>query len=73
MIEAQQAIALARKACEGKVELPADAPVKVLVEGGNYIVIFLQRHPPGELGADYHARVTIDAASGKVIQILAGS
>ena len=41
--------------------------------GGNYIVTFVNVLPPGMLGADYAARVTIDAKTGMVEKILAGS
>ena len=73
MMNEREAIAAARKACEKLINIPADAPVKVSLKDGRYEVIFVQVLPPGVRGGDYHAKVILDASTGKVIQLLAGS
>ncbi|MCW1914889.1 hypothetical protein OJ996_14975 [Luteolibacter sp. GHJ8] len=66
----EKAIESARAACAGKVAVPESAPVRVSEANGKVTVIFVQELPPGALGGDYHAKVTLDATSGEVIEIL---
>lgn len=72
---AKSAVETARKYCQGKLSIPDDCPVRVGVEKGRYVVTFVYVLPPGRLfpAPDYHAQVTIDADTGKVVKILAGS
>lgn len=69
-ISRKRAIAAARKAIRGKVSLPKGTPIDVQDEGAAVIVTFKTVLKPGTLGADYHARVTLDAKTGKVLKIL---
>lgn len=66
----EKAIESARAACVGKVAVPENAPVRVSEADGKVTVIFVQELPPGALGGDYHAKVTMNATSGEVIEIL---
>lgn len=68
-----QAIEIARRAIQGKVDLQSPDAVKVRRERGRYVVIFEHYNPPGVRGPDYDAQVTIDRASGDVIELLGGS
>ena len=70
MISNEKAIELARKACEGKVNIPANAETRVIARDGTTTVFFLQKLPPGTLGGDYHAKVDLDSKTGKVTGIL---
>lgn len=67
-----QAIALARQACAGKVAVPADVEPSVARRGDMVVVTFPTSLPPGTRGADYHARVTIDTSTGRVVEVLGG-
>ena len=71
-ISSARAVEIARAALPGKVDLPADARAEVERRGERYVVTFPITLPPGVRGADYHARVTIDASSGAVLEILGG-
>ncbi len=69
----EKAIAIARQAIAGKVNLQKGAPVTVKRKGDAYVVTFGHILPPGTLGADYDAQVTINSATWEVIKVLAGS
>ena len=69
----QKAIAIARQAIKGIISLQKGSPVTVKREGDDYVVTFVHINPPGTLGADYDAQVTINAATWEVVQVLAGS
>jgi hypothetical protein len=72
VISDQRAVELARQACAGKVELPGDVAPSVVRSAGRVVVTFPTTLAPGTRGADYHARVTLDEASGRVVQVLGG-
>ena len=69
-ITRQKAVALAKKAIEKDVSCPPDTPIEVENKGSRVVVTFKTRLPPGTRGPDYHARVTLDAATGRVLQVL---
>jgi uncharacterized membrane protein YkoI len=70
MIPKSAAIDIAKKAIQGKAELQEDAPITVQLQKGRYVITFVHINPPGTLGPDYDARVTIDAKTGEVLDIL---
>lgn len=70
-ITTDDAIRLSREACDGKVDIPADAQPVVTETNGNFVVTFPQPWQPGVRHGDYYARMTIQKASGKIIEILA--
>jgi hypothetical protein len=72
-IGTQGAIEIARRSISGKVELSSTATTKVERDGNNYVVTFVRSVPAGVRTADYDARVTIDARTGKVVDVLGGS
>ena len=47
--------------------------IRIYLAGGIYTIIFPIKLPPGALGPDYAAKIEIDAKSGKVISVMAGS
>jgi hypothetical protein len=67
------AVDAARKAIQGKVTLTQPGEVRVSDDGDRIVVEFTRRNAPGERGPDYEARVTLDARSGQVIEVLGGS
>jgi len=73
MITESVAIEIAQEAIVGKVEVQDENLVTVTLEGDRYIVTFERDNPPGVRGPDYDAKVTIDAESGDVLEILGGS
>lgn len=73
MLTSDEALAIARKAIAGKAELQKGAPVSVERKDGAYVVTFVHINPPGTRGPDYDARVTIDAETGKVTELLGAS
>ena len=73
VISETKAIELAREACAEKALIPPNARVRVSVVGGKWIVVFPTDLKPGTRGADYHAKVTIDAKTGAVLEVLGGS
>lgn len=73
MITEAEAIKIAEQAISGKLETQPGAPVKVTIEGEKYTVIFERINPPNTLGPDYDAKVTVDAETGEVLEILGGS
>jgi len=66
-----EAVQIARSACEEHGGVPRDCPVKVKLERDRYTVTFVWV-PPNEdtFGPDYHAEVTLDAKTGKIVEIL---
>lgn len=72
MITSNSAIEIARRVIAGKCELQKDSSVSVSRTGDQLIVVFEHRNDPGVRGASYDAKVTIDAATGKILEILAG-
>lgn len=71
-ISDEQAVAAARAAVAGAVEL-SGGPVSVNRQGDTVVVEFGCDLPPGTRGPDYDARVTLDAKSGAVREILGAS
>ena len=72
-ISRDEALRIAREAVEGTYEYDHDGEIVVALDGGQYIITFPVDLPEGSLGPDYAARVTIDARSGEIIQLLVGS
>ena len=58
---------------DGKATLQPEGPVETVRETDRYIVTFVHVNPPGVRGPDFDARVTLDASTGDVIQILGAS
>jgi len=69
----EEAVELARQAVVGKATLQPEGPVETVRETDRYIVTFVHVNPPGVRGPDFDARVTLDASTGDVIQILGAS
>ncbi len=72
MISREGAIHLARQAIQGLVRPQEGSPITVDLRDGQYVVTFVHVNPPDTLGPDFDARVTIDAESGDVLDILGG-
>jgi len=72
MITQDEALKIARRAIKGKVTPQQDAPVEATLNNDQYIIVFVHINPPGRRGPDFDAKVTIDARSGKVLEILGG-
>ncbi len=73
MITEAEAIEIAKEAIEGKIQPQTDSPITVQHHEGRYIITFVHITPSDMLGPDYDARVTIDARTGAVLEILGGS
>jgi len=69
----EEAVELARQAVVGKATLQPEGTVETVRETDRYIVTFVHVNPPGVRGPDFDARVTLDASTGDVIQILGAS
>lgn len=72
MLTRDEAVDRAITAARELLDVPEDSAPDV-VEQGQYVVTFPRSDPPGTRGPDYHARVTIDAVTGAVIELLGGS
>lgn len=72
MITKHYAIEIARKAIDGKVDPQPGSPVTAELTDNRYTVIFVHLNAPGTHGADYDAKVSIDANSGEVLEVLGG-
>ena len=73
MITQDEAIKIAKKEIRGKIKLQEEAPIEVELKNDRYIVTFVCILPPDTLGPDFSARVTIDALSGRILEILSGT
>lgn len=72
-IDEREARRLARAAVDGLVEVDDGGPVTVERRGQHWVVEFERVNPPGVRGPDFDARVTLDARTGEVVEILGGS
>jgi hypothetical protein len=72
-ISRERAVAIAREAIQGHVELTSPADVQIERKGKTFVVTFPRSNPPDVLAADYDARVTIDVRTGDVLKILGAS
>lgn len=72
-ISDDEAVRAAREAVAGHVTLTEGAGVSVENEDDRIVVEFARHNEPGERGPDYEARVTLDARTGEVLDILGGS
>jgi hypothetical protein len=72
MITKDRAIEIAERSIVGKARRQEGSPITVELNDGAYIVTFVHQNPPGVKGADYDARVTVDAKTGDVKEILVG-
>jgi uncharacterized membrane protein YkoI len=72
MTTKSEAIEIAKKAIEGKVKPQENCPITVERKKFRYIITFVHINPPGVLGPDYDAKVTIDVQTGQVLDILGG-
>ena len=68
-----QVLELARKAVGNSMKLQEKGEVRVELKGDQYIVIFVHKLSPGVLGADYDAKVWLNAKTGRVEKVLVGS
>lgn len=73
MISEDEAREIARQAILGKIEPQQGAEVRAERRRRRWVVTFVHVTPPDELGPDYDARVTIDAETGEVVEILGGT
>ena len=73
-ISPDRAVEIARQAIQGHVILTTPENVSVERRGRSYLITFPIQLPTDAVvvGADYDARVTIDAYTGAVIEILGG-
>jgi len=72
LISEEKAVAAARAACADRVAIPATSRPRVEFAGGRCVVTFPTDLPKGTRGADWHARVTLDARTGAVLEVLGG-
>ena len=72
-ISESEALAVARNAIAGKVNLQEGSPVRIDHRKDRYVVTFVHHLPPGIRGPDYDAEVTIDDQTGEVLKLLGGS
>jgi hypothetical protein len=68
-----EALRLAAEVVFDRVKIPAGTAPKLEETQDTFVVTYPNNPAPGTLGADYHARVTIDKRSGRVIKVLGGS
>lgn len=68
--EEMKIINKAFEAIRDTISVPEGAKVLIQLEKDRYIVIFDNRLPEGVFGGDYSAKVTIDAKSGEILEIL---
>ena len=69
----REAIDIAKQSIEGSIEYPESTPIEVERVGCKLIVTFIYQAAPNERAPDYHARVTLDGATGKVVKLLVAS
>ena len=70
-ISKEKALEIARKV--NMMNYDKSQEVRIYLKGGVYTIIFPIKLPPGALGPDYAAKIEINAKSGKVISVMAGS
>ena len=73
MISKEEALDIAKKRIHRHADYVKSLAIRVELQGAVYIVTFPFYLPPGTRGPDYAARVWIDAKTGAVLKILAGS
>jgi hypothetical protein len=74
MITPGQALDIALAAARQHMRIDPGSPIEVrLHDAARYIVTFVHLNAPGVRGPDYDARVTLDATTGEVLEILAAS
>jgi uncharacterized membrane protein YkoI len=72
-ISHEEAVLAARSAVRDHLTLSEGADVRIEEEDDRIVVEFGSPTPPGQRGPDYEARVTVNAQTGEVIDILGGS
>ena len=73
MIDQDRAREIALQAVDGFVAMPPGTPVTAERRDDRFVVTIGSGPPPGVRGADYQARITVDANSGEVLELLFGS
>jgi hypothetical protein len=72
MLTESEAINIAKRTIKGKA-IPQDgSPITAELKDSTYVVTFVHINPPGVKGADYDARILLDATTGEVKQLLLG-
>ena len=72
-ISSARALEIARERIRGRADYDKRKPAQVRRLRGCYRVTFPFDLPKGALGPDYAARVTVDAETGEILQMLGGS
>ncbi len=72
-ISREAAVDAAREAAGQHVVIPEGGEVRIEEGDAHLVVEFVRPRTPGERGPDYEARVTVDARTGEVLDILGGS
>ncbi len=73
MLTEEEAVARAKEAIEGLATIQPDSTVEVKRRRKKYIVTFVRFNPPGVRGPDFDAKVTLDAETGEILEILGAS
>lgn len=63
---------IAMSATQGLADVPAGVEPLVERRGTHYVVTFPTNHPVTVRGADFYARVLVDAETGEVKEVLGG-
>lgn len=66
----EEAVATARALVDGVLEVDPDGEVTVERADGVVVVTFVHAGQPGERGPDFDAKVTLDEATGELVEIL---
>jgi len=73
MLTEAEAVKIAKGAIRGKVEVQSGAPIKIALQGNTYIIVFVHINPPGTVGPDFDAQVSVNAVSGTAKILRVGS
>lgn len=71
-VTTNEAITIAAQACDGRIEINTNEAPLVTLTNEQIIVLFASTVPTNARGPGFAAKVTVDAKTAKVVQIIAG-
>jgi predicted small secreted protein len=71
LVTEESALRIAHERIKDDIVIPTDCKPEISVKDDKYVITYPFRLAPGWRGPDYHAKVTVDARTGEILEVLA--
>jgi uncharacterized membrane protein YkoI len=71
LLTEESALRIAHEKIKDDLVIPPECKAEISLRDDKYVITYPFRLAPGWRGPDYHAKVTLDARTGEVLEVLA--